>query len=181
MKKIFFSIIATLCAFAAVSCQKGDGDAEYGNAVVYIAQAMTNGAIDNVCAVPAGADVYTYNFKVEENVVKVFLSVYRSGKLDASEVTVNIAADATESAAQAAAMGAKVMPESMYSLPLKATVPAGQNGATVYLELQKSALQSASGVYVLCVGISNPSKYELNEAASSVVVKLDADAMKAFI
>lgn len=182
MKKILFSILATLCAFAAVSCQKGDGDAEYGNAVVYIAQAMTNGAIDNVYAVPAGADVYTYNFKVEENAVKVYLSVYRSGKLNAEDVTVNLEANASASAEQAKAMGAEVMPEAMYSLPLKATVPGDKNSTTVYLELQKSALQAASGkVYVLCVDITNPTKYELSKDASEVVIKLDVDAMKAYL
>ena len=180
MKKIL--LLATICVLAAVSCQKGDGDAEYGIAQVYITQAMTNGTIDNVYAVPGGDDVYTYNFKVEENVVKVFLSVYRSGKLDVDEVTVDVVADDAASAQQATALGAAIMPQDMYSLPAKVTVPAGQNAVTFYLELQKSALSAASGkVYVLCVGVKNPTAFQLYEPASQVIVKLDVDAMKAFI
>ena len=177
-------MLAALCALVSVSCQKGDGDAEYGNAFVYIPQAMTNGTIDNVYAVPAGADVYTYNFKVENSVVKVFLSVYRSGKLDVGEVTVNIEANASSSSEQAAALGAEVMPSDMYSLPQKATVPAGENGTTFYLEIYKDALTAASASgksYVLCVDIKNPTAFKLNEDASEVVVKLDVDAMKTYL
>ena len=180
MKKIL-SIFAAL-AFAAlcISCQKGDGDAEYGNILVYIPQAMTNGSIDNVYAVPGGEAERTYNFKESGDVVNVFLGVYRSGKIDAKEVTVSVAVDDAESQAQAASLGAAVMPSSLYTLPSSAKVEAGKNSTTFYLALSKAALKDAANAgktYVLCVRISNPSNYELNEDASVVVVKLDVDAL----
>lgn len=184
MKKTIFSILAIICIFSAASCQKGDGDAEYGIAKVYITQAMTNGTIDNVYAVPGGDDIYTYNFKAEDDVVKVYLSVYRSGKLKADAVTVNVQTDVSASEKEASKTGAEVMPEGMYSLPATVTVPADKNSTTFYLELQKSALSAAEAagkVYVLCVNITNPSRYELYESASQVVVKLDVDALKSLV
>lgn len=184
MKKITSFILAAFCAFAMVSCDKGDGSAEYGNPYIYISQAMTNGTLNNIYAVPGGDGVYTYNFKVDGDVVKVFLSAYRSGKLNATEVTVDVVANASASATNAASMGAEVMPQAMYTLPSKVTVPAGENYKTFYLELQKSALLDASAAgktYVLCVDLANPTAYSLYEEACEVVVKLDVDAMKSHL
>ena len=184
MKKILSIFASIALAALCISCQKGDGDAEYGNILVYIPQAMTNGSIDNVYAVPGGDAERTYNFKAEGDVVNVFLGVYRSGKINAKEVTVNVAVDDAESQAQASAAGAAVMPSSLYTLPSSAKVEAGKNATSFYLALSKSALQDAANAgktYILCVRISNPSNYQLNEDASVVVVKLDVDALKALI
>lgn len=184
MKKIF-SVLASLATLVFfVSCQKGDGDAEYGNALVYIPQAFTNGTIDNIYPVPSGDAENTYNFKVDGESVNVYLGVYRSGKLDGSAVKVTVAADASASSAQAAALGAKVMPGSLYSLPATAQVEAGENACTFFLTIPKSELTkpaNAGQVYVLCVRISDPSAYKLNEDGSVVVVKLDVDALKALV
>ena len=183
MKRFFIIILSVLSVFLlAASCEKADGEAEYGNLLVYIPQAMTNGTIDNIYDVPSGDAEYTYNFRVQEGVVNVFLSVYRSGKIKAREVIVDVIADLNSTAAQAEALGAETMPSSLYTLPAKAGVPAGVNSGSFYLAVPKASLMDethAGKIYVLCVRIANPSNYELNEDASEVVVRLDVDALKA--
>lgn len=184
MKKTVIILLSALCLFAFASCEKADGEAEYGNLIVYIPQAMTNGIIDNVYDVPSGGLEDTYNFKAETGTVDVFLGVYRSGKINAAEVTVDVLVDEAATQAQAAELGAEVMPAAMYTLPAKATVPAGVNSKTFYLSIPRSALTEAANagkVYVLCVSIANPTRFELNEDASTVVVRLDVDALKALI
>ena len=39
MRNIILSVIAAMSAMLAVSCQKGDGEADYGNSLIYIPQA----------------------------------------------------------------------------------------------------------------------------------------------
>lgn len=52
MRNIILSVIAAMSAMLAVSCQKGDGEADYGNSLIYIPQATVSAGIDNYYNVP---------------------------------------------------------------------------------------------------------------------------------
>lgn len=54
MRNIILSVIAAMSAMLAVSCQKGDGEADYGNSLIYIPQATVSAGIDNYYNVPSG-------------------------------------------------------------------------------------------------------------------------------
>ena len=47
MRNIILSVIAAMSAMLAVSCQKGDGEADYGNSLIYIPQATVSAGIDS--------------------------------------------------------------------------------------------------------------------------------------
>lgn len=180
MKKAF-SIIAALSTLLAVSCQKGDGDVDYGNSLIYIPQATVNGGIDNYYNVPAGGAENTVNFAVAEEDVEVYLGVLLSGKAASTGFTVGVQANADATASAAQALGATVLPETAYQLPATVSVPSGKNSATFKLLVDKASLKSYTGKYVLAVELVSPSAYELAEKATTVVVVIDADALKNYL
>ncbi len=177
--------MATLCAALVLAACEGDGDADYGYGYVYMPQAVSTGGLDNSYAVPSGAGEFTYNFRVEEDRVKVILGVLRAGKIeDGRGFTVSVVTSEAASAAAAAQFGGEVMPASIYALPQAVAVEDGQSGATFYLSIDAAALKS--GAYdgrklVLAVGIENPSAYELAKSGTTTAVVLDVDAMKAYL
>lgn len=70
------------------------------------------------------------------------------------------------------------MPASVYTLPSNVKVEAGTNSKTFHLVLAKQALSSYAGKkLVLCIGLANPSKYELSEKGTVVTVLVDVDAL----
>jgi hypothetical protein len=179
MRKILFSIMSVICLFALASCAKGDGDKDYGVEKVYIPQAMIDGGITNVYNVPSGGGEYTYNFSVEEETVEVYLGVLRSGKQAGEAFTVDVVVNSTTTASQATALKAEAMPASLYTLPENVKVDAGTNSTLFSLSLNKAALKAQAGKkLVLCVGLANPSKYELSEKGAEVTVLVNVDALK---
>lgn len=179
--KIILIVLVVLSI--SMGCQKGDGDKDYGFPYIYMPQATFSGGLDNYYSVPAGGGEYSYNFKVEEGKLNVILGVLRSGKVsnEAYSVSVN---SLDPSAEELAAIGAVLMPSSIYSLPQTVEVPADQSGETFYLSIDAEALKS--GVYddqklAMIVEISNPTNFELAEDGTSVVVILDVNNIKEFL
>lgn len=181
MKHRIISIIAALSTLLAVSCEKGDGDVDYGNSYIYIPQATANGGINNYYNVPSGGGENTYNFKANGENVDVFLGVLLSGKAEGKGFSVSIVESSDQSSEAANALGASVLPSSAYSLPTTVTVESGKNSASFALSLSKSFVQSESGIYVLALGLANPSAYELSSKSTSVVVVIDTEALKKLI
>ncbi len=183
MKKINRTILLAVCGLmAATACQKGDGDADYGNALIYIPQATQSALIDNFYNVPSGDAENTYNFKLDDGKINVLMGVVRSGKLSGSafSVKVNVLEDKTASAA--AELGAEQLPSSLYTLPKSVSVEAGKNAASFSLSLDKAGLGVYSGKkLVLVVGISDPTAYELAKVATEVTVVVDVDALLALV
>ena len=177
MRKILFAIFS-VCVLALTSCAEGDGDKDYGLMKIYMPQAMAGGGIGNIYNVPSGGGEYTYNFEADGDNINVFLGVMRSGKAAGEAFTVDIQTSEEQSAEQAAELGAEAMPASVYTLPSKVTVEAGTNSKTFHLVLAKQALSTYAGKkLVLCIGLANPSKYELSDKGTVVTVLVDVDAL----
>jgi hypothetical protein len=177
MRKIIFAIMSVISIFALASCAKGDGDKEYGVEKVYIPQAMADGGITNIYNVPSGGGEYTYNFSIEEETVEIYLGVLRSGKQSGNAFSVDVLVNAVSTEAQAAALGAEVMP-AIYTLPTNVKVDAGTNGTTFKLSLNKESLKAQAGKkLVLCIALANPTAYELSPKASEVTVLVDVNAL----
>ena len=171
--------MSAISLFALASCAEGDGDKLYGVEKVYIPQSMADGGITNVYNVPSGDGEYTYNFSIEEETVEVFLGVLRSGKQSGEAFTVDVVVNNETTAAQAVSLSAEAMPSSLYTLPSQVNVEAGTNSRIFHLSLNKETLKAYSGKkLVLCIGLANPTKYELSEKASEVTVLVNVDALK---
>lgn len=169
-------IMAVSAALLAVSCQKGDGDVDYGNMLVYIPQATVSGGLDYYYTVPSGGAENTYNFRVDGDVVNVMLGVARSGKASGEAFSVEVVVDngLTEKAVEA--LKATPLQGSAYTLPSKVEVEAGRNNASFYLAVKKSEIVAGTK-YVLGVAIENPSSYDLAKSNTEVVVVIDSDAL----
>lgn len=181
MGKKFVLFLAFVCMAGFVACD-GDGDADYGFGKIYMPQAMQSGGLNNSYTVPSGDGEYTYNFRVTESHVKAILGVTRSGKLsDAKGFSVSVYTSDAETAAAVSQFGGEAMPSDFYEpLPQSVTVPSGQAGEVFYLEIPRSTLSDpahAGKKYVLAVGISNPSAYELAETGTVTAVIVDVDAL----
>lgn len=178
MRKILLTVLS-LFALALASCSKGDGDLDYGLMKIYMPQAMAGGGIDNIYNVPSGGGTDTYNFTEEEDSYKVFLGVMRSGKEAGESFSVDVVTDAGETAKQAEALGGIQMPADVYTLPSSVSVKAGSNASTFHLILNKTALDAHAGKkLILCVGLANPSRYELSEKGTIATIVVDVDALK---
>ena len=178
MRKIIYSLMSAICLFALASCAKGDADKDYGVQKVYIPQSMADGGISNVYKVPSGEGEYTYNFAVTAETVEVYLGVLRSGKQAGEAFSVNVVVNDETTAEMAKKHGAEVMDPSIYTLPSEVKVAAGTNSKTFHLSLNKAALKEKAGKkLVLCVGIVNSTKYEINDKAAEVTVLVDVNAL----
>lgn len=185
MKKKFVLFLASLCMLSFTACE-GDGDADYGFGKIYMPQALSSGGLNNSYPVPSGDGEYTYNFRVTEKRVKVILGVTRSGKLsDAKSFSVTVYTSEEDSAASAGQFGGEVMPSDFYEpLPQTVTVQAGKSGETFYLEIPRSELEDpahAGKKYVLSVGISDPTAYELAETGTKTAVIVNVDELNTVI
>lgn len=169
-------IMAVSAALLAVSCQKGDGDVDYGNMLVYIPQATVSGGLDYYYTVPSGGAENTYNFIVNGDNVDVLLGVVRSGKASGDAFSVDVVVDNGLTSKAVTALKAMPLPSSAYTIPSKVGIDAGSNNASFRLEVAKSAL-TAGTRYVLGIAIENPSKYELAKANTEVVVVINCDEL----
>lgn len=177
------TVLLLLVLSMLTSCQKGDGDEDYGFAYVYMPQAMIAGGLDNKYNVPSGSGESSYNFKVHDGKLNVILGVLRSGKLSDKAYSVDIKAFETSSEILSAVDGI-AMPASIYSLPPTITVPADKSGESFFLSVDEAALKSEAyngKKLVLTIEISNPSNFELSDTGTSVVVIIDVDSVRAFL
>lgn len=178
MKRIFIILSVVASILLAFSCQKGDGDVDYGNNYIYMPQSKVTGGLNNHYQVPSSTLENTRNFVLTDDSVDIILGVLRSGKQSGSAFTVDIVVNNDASARAAAAIGAEVLAEDAYSLPAKAEVEAGSNAATFYLSVSKSQLAANAGkTLVLEVGIANPSAYELASTGTSTCVVINVDSL----
>lgn len=184
IKKTPFILLATLLfAIVFISCEDGDGDADYGFTMLYMPQATASGGLDNNYYVPSGEGEYTYNFKVNGGNVDIILGVLRAGKVSNSPYQVDIIsrADTTTQIVQSGIIeNAVVMTESLYTLPGSVSVPGNKSGETFYMSVPVEVLKRpeyAGKKLVMTVAITNPSKYQLNTRKTSTVVIIDTDAL----
>ena len=165
------------------SCAEDDSKKEWGFAKVYMPQAaLTDGGITTIYRVPFSSSNGTQNYELDEEngFLQITLGVYRSGLQALESFSVDIAVD-EEKTAEIAATTAKgvVLPKDCYSLIDKITVPNGEREAIFKLTVDLNKLISeyedlGKRQLILVVGISNPSKYELNEALAKTTVIIDA-------
>jgi hypothetical protein len=177
-------LLATLLfAVVFVSCEDGDADADYGFALLYMPQATSSGGLDNNYYVPSGEGEYTYNFKIKDGKVDIFLGVLRAGQLPNSPYQVDIIsrADTTTQIVQSGIIeNSVVMAESHYTLPSMVSVPGDKNGKTFYMTVPVEVLKRAEYTgkkLVMTVAITNPSKYGLNTRKTNTVVIIDRNAL----
>lgn len=181
MRNRILSAVAVLSTFLAFSCQKGDGEADYGNSLIYIPQATVSAGIDNYYNVPSGGAENTLNFGMSETDVNVYLGVMLSGKKTGTGFSVSVVEDSDASVAAAAGLGATVLPSSAYELPSVVNVVSGRNSGTFNLSVRKAFVMESVGTYVLALRLADPSAYELSSKATSVVVVMDVDSLKKYL
>lgn len=157
---------------------------EYGETFIYMPQATTTGGVNTLYNVPSGGGEMTYNFKAQNGKINIILGVARSGTFAGEDFTVDIVTlkDETDQlVASGQVRNAVAMPEGIYSLPAKITVT-NSSEATFYLSVDSATLindLSYTGQnMVLAVGIANPTKYELSERNTVVMVILNIDAIR---
>ncbi len=186
MKKNAFYITVVLIAGVFASCQKGDGNVQYGYTYVYMPQATATGGLNRNYLVPSGAGISTYNFQIDSlnHKLNVILGVLRSGKQSAGGYSVDVIADKDTTnqliAANTIANGV-LLPDNTYTLPSKVIVPAGQNYANFFLSVNAADLNAAAVTgknLVLTIRIANPSNYMLNTKYSKTVVIINANTIR---
>lgn len=166
MKKInsTYIILISLIALFTTSCVESDNDKEWGIPLIYMPQANYYPySIPN-----DGTDLQlnkNYRIDLEENVLHIFLGVYRSGLQNLEEYSVNVkVTDLIES-------NVTMLPADKFTVSEKITCPAGERDVTFYLSVDLDFIKSHSGTnYGLTILISDPTKYELNEDLSSTYV-----------
>lgn len=181
--KMYTLMAMLLLAIGLVACDGSDGEADYGFAYLYMPQATSGGGLDNNYHVPSGGGSYTANYKIKDGKLEIILGVLRSGQLSNSAYSVDIIsrADTTRQiVASGAIPDAVALAENQFSLPAKVDVPSDKSGETFYLSVPVEVLKEvafAGKKLIVTVGITNPTKYELNTRKTSTVVIVDVDAM----
>ena len=186
MNAIIKILVAAASLVAVFSCAKGDGDADYGNCLIYFPQATQSGGINNQYNVPSGEGPYTYNFRIEEDRILAMMGVMRSGKAEGSAFSVDIVEDraASESFVSASGHQYMVMPETMFSFPALVSVPDGSYSADFYVEISRAEMTDPaydSKILVLTLKLQNPTKYELAGNNTVVTLLLDTDKMESYL
>lgn len=176
---IFFLAVLSVLLF---SCETDDNKIDWGNTKVYMPQAaILDGGLSNNYLVPLNNNPSTQNYSIDEdtNTLKIVLGVYRSGLQKLESFSVNVSADLAATTAALPDISRSVeLPSDTYTLPSSVTVSDGQREAIFYLEIDLNKMQTsypqlALNNLVLVVGISNPTKYELNEDISKTTIVID--------
>jgi len=166
-----------------ISCDEDDSQKEWGFAKIYMPQAaLSDGGITNNYPVPFNSSNGTQNYEIDStaNLMHITLGVYRSGLQSLESYSVNVSADdaATTVAVANTAKGVALPPD-CYTIPSTITVPDGEREAIFKLTVDLEKLIADHGELgkkqlIAVIGISNPSRYELNEALSKTTVIIDA-------
>lgn len=179
MRYIYKLLVLSVCCVSIIyGCEKGDSDLDYGDVYIYIAQATTSGGLDNTLMVPSGSGVDTYNFKVDDQQLMVYLSVTRSGKIsNIKDFSVEVSTDDTLVQEVVASIeGAVGLSAADYSLPDSVTVSGKNNYSTFMMTIPKSLLEANLGNKLVAgVKISSPSMYKLSDKNTSVAIVIDVD------
>lgn len=174
-----------LIAFPIFSCKKeDDSKKEWGIALVFMPQAaILNGGADNNYPVPLYNNASTDNFILDSvtNTLTIPLSVYRSGlqSLDGYSVKAEEYIDTTNQIiAGGTILDAVLLPMDVYTLPATVSVPDGKRESNFTLSIDRKRLVAEYPEYyfnniVLVIGISNPTKYELNPLLSKTTIIID--------
>ncbi|MBR6212782.1 MAG: DUF1735 domain-containing protein [Bacteroidales bacterium] len=178
--KLLLLFLAFLMPLSFSSCEKGDGDLDYGEGFIYIAQATLTGGLNNYCTVPSGWGPDTFNYVLDASSLKVYVSVTRSGKISGAQgFTVKLNDD--QALAQAAVASGEIgnaalLPSSSYTLPATLSVEEGKNVGTSFVSVDRAYLESHIGEnLVMALSISDPSAYKLAESNTSVVIIIETE------
>lgn len=189
--KLLFAF-TLLLAIMFASCEESDSEKNIGFPKIYIPQATITG-LDNSYPVPNGAfgQNTSYNCFYKDGILNVALGVVRSGYINNAKgfsVTVETSPDETaQKISQLEGNGdaAIQIPSGIYQLPAKVEVQAGNNTGTFYLPVNLRELADSSvslsendkwKKLVLGVKITNPTRYELSETNTSVLVIIDLNS-----
>jgi len=182
-KKILLIVI--LFILGLTSCEQDASDVKWGITKIYMPQASVfNGGLNNNYPVPLNNNVATKNYEIDSvtNTLKIVLGVYRSGlqALEAYSVKVGVNNDSTSSVVSQTLKGVE-LPADTYTLPSEVSVANGERQAIFYLSVDLNKLKTKYPAYAtrklcLVVGISDPTKYELNAALSKTNVIINAAA-----
>lgn len=173
MKKSIF-LYVSCCIFTVLSfnsCEEADSEKEWGIAKIYMPQSNYNPYV-----VPnSGIDLQAnknYNVDLENSKVNIILGVYRSGLQELKTYSVSIAPGTTPLS------GTLLLPSDKFVLANSVTCPDGQRDIAFYLSVDLAFLRANStSVYSLPVTISNPDRYELNNALVTTNVKINTSAL----
>lgn len=180
-KNIAYSIML-LVATVFVSCEKGDYQKEWGLSKIYMPQAsIKDGGNTHDYPVPLNNGINNYILDTVKNTIDIPLGVYRSGLevLQSYSVKFGVDVDSTNQTITAGSISqAVILPSDVYTIPADITVPDGKREATFYLTIDREKLIANYPQYykkqlVLVVGISDPTKYELNQSLSKTTVIID--------
>ena len=185
--KILFNRLNSLLLILMVmtiftACEKDISEEKIGIENVYIPQSISASTSDNNYAVPGNINYGdAKNFKDDEasNKVLIFLGVAKSGKEDTQPFTVDISSRA-DTINQLITKGASflLLPSTAYTLPSTVSLAAGQSSTTFNMVIDKPTLKTYAGKKVaVCVTLSNPSKYTLNDKTKKVIIIIDVNAL----
>ncbi len=156
------------------SCEK---ESEWGIRKVYMPQAAITNNSNHEYPVPMTGQ-HDNNYRVEEGDLQVFLGVYRSGQGDLQSFSVDVYCDVAAAAAAADADDRVVLAEKYITIPSTVYVKDGTRQSTFYMTVDLAKLKADHPEYnekklIAVVGISNPSRYELNEDISKTTIVID--------
>ena len=179
INKISFLSIIILFGIVFFACDKDDSSTEWGMAKIYMPQAtIFDGGLTNNYPVPFNKEWISVNHSYDTltHNLRIVLGVYRSGlqDMEAFSVKVSVDEDTTQIVAAKTPRG-MMLPSEIYTLPTSVSVEKGQRENTFYLDVDLEKLvqldkKNAAKRLVLVVGISNPTKYELNHELSKTVI-----------
>lgn len=183
INKFFLLGVVILILNGFTSCEQDASEVKWGIAKIYMPQAsILNGGLNNNYPVPLNNNAATKNYEIDSinKVLNVDLGVYRSGlqSLEAYSVKVQSYADSTTKVV-AQTPNSIELPADTYTLPTEVSVKNGERQTTFYLSVNLNALSTKYSNYAtkklcLVVGISDPTKYELNLNLSRTNVIIDA-------
>lgn len=191
-KSVKLLIAFTLFALMLTSCEKSDNEKDYGFPVIYIPQATITG-LDNSYPIPNGpfGENSNYNSAYKDGILNIALGVVRAGYIaDSMPFSVNVEVSQNETDTKVALLeesgiSSLKLPTDSYQLPTNVNVEAGTNTGTFYLsvDLKKLALSKQTLIannkwklLVLGVKLAKPSKYELSDKNTSVIVIIDLNS-----
>lgn len=177
MKRIFqlFALVAMgLIVSMLSSCEK---ESEWGIKKIYMPQAVITNNSNNEYPVPMTGQ-HDNNYHIEDGNLQVFLGVYRSGQGDLQSFSVNVYYDATATTDTADANDRVALAEKYITIPSIVYVKDGTRQSTFYMTVDLAKLKADYPEYnekklIAVVGISNPSRYELNEDISKTTIVID--------
>ena len=148
---------------------------------VSLAQAtMLNGGVTNHYPVPFDPSSENYTFNPETLVLDIPFSITRNGEKPFDAFSVDVTENLSAASAQLASIEDGVLlPAGTVSLPATASVKNGQESGTFSMTVNICDLvdehpEWSRSKLVTAVTISNPTLYELDAAAATAVVIIDA-------